>query len=72
MEQEKSRSLWELLSDVFREVTILLWVFGVILDHEHTGYRYGIVMGVGGMVLFIMSLIFEKQRNRPFKKGSKC
>ena len=64
MDQEKSRSIWELLSDIFREVAILLLVFGVFLDHGHIGYKHGIVVGIGSMVSFGISLIFEERRDK--------
>ena len=64
MNRDKSRSIWELLSDVFREVSILLWVFGVLLDHGDQGFSHGTFLAVLGMILFCMSLIFERQRGR--------
>ena len=70
MEQDKSRSKWELFSDVFREASVLLWVFGVLLDHEHADLQHGIVIGVGGVVLFALGLIFEARRDIGNKKGN--
>ena len=63
MAHDKSRSNWELFSDLFREAAVLLWVFGVLLDHERAGFKHGIVVGVGGVVLFVVGLIFEARRD---------
>jgi len=68
MEQEKSRSIWELLSDVFREIAVLWWVFGVLLEHEHRDYIRGIVICLGSMIIFSLSIVFEGQRDRMEKK----
>ncbi len=67
MEQDRSRSIWEILSDVFREISILLLVFGVLLDHDHMGYKHGIVVAIGSMLSLGVSLIFEVWRERTKK-----
>ncbi len=54
------------------EVLLSIRNQGSLLDHEHWGLKHGIVMAIGGVVLFSMGLIFEAQRERKNRKGPKC
>ena len=76
--KEESRSRWELLSDFFREASVLILVFGLLDKFVHSAdngsvakpfewdigsLSYGAIIMASAIASFVIGLGFERKRD---------